>query len=170
MIEKQLESPGYLKSLEIKGGPGSGNYGHAGRPGSIGGSSSGGGGGSRGGGVGSGRGGAGGGDIPSLKERPEYVRMNFLADSVRRKRISDFRMPAVDEKGDKIPGKEDSFSASIFFGELRKGSNKGKTGVLFSSGDAGVYLSGLLSKENFNKIGKTVRIENLYKMGLSSLY
>jgi len=41
MITKQEESVGYLFALEQKGGPGSGNFGHAGVPGQLGGSASG---------------------------------------------------------------------------------------------------------------------------------
>jgi hypothetical protein len=42
MITKQTDSVGYLFEMEKKGGPGSGNFGHAGIPGQVGGSGSGG--------------------------------------------------------------------------------------------------------------------------------
>lgn len=38
IIEKSEYSPGYLLGEIVKGGPGSGNFGHTGRPGAVGGS------------------------------------------------------------------------------------------------------------------------------------
>lgn len=99
--------------------------------------------------------------------RPKSILRDWYKLSTLKKKFIQVVQPHIDETGELVPGKTETTTASIYYGELKSGKNKGKKYAYLSS-EGRRSMAGFIGDDNWNGITKSMNEEDLYKIGLKT--
>jgi hypothetical protein len=91
----------------------------------------------------------------------------FNVNTIKKKNIKMVE-PAVDDKGDFIPGKTELTTATLYRGILKSGENKGRSYTYLKSYDMGEEKGGLIGDDKWDQIRETMHRDDVEKLGLKS--